>query len=154
MSLPFATAYPVGEVGHGVEDGVDLGHDILAVDDDRDSARRAQRDVQDRSIFGHVDLVSPEHGIDALTQAALLSQSAEQRDRLVRDAILGVVEVDAGRLRGQAFPACRVAGEERAQVPLADAVPVGFQRLPRLARGQWQYSRHCWSLNSVDTAGP
>ena len=43
---PLADA--VGEVGHPVEHGVDLGHDVLAVDDDRRApraraARRAAR---------------------------------------------------------------------------------------------------------------
>ena len=30
-----AAADPVGELGHLVEHGMDLGHDVLAIDDDR-----------------------------------------------------------------------------------------------------------------------
>ena len=45
VPLPSAAADAVGEVGHLVEHGVDLGHDVLAVDDDRlvPAARAARR---------------------------------------------------------------------------------------------------------------
>ena len=46
--VPVAAADAVGEVGHLVQHGVDLGHHVLAVDDDRLAAaaragRRAAR---------------------------------------------------------------------------------------------------------------
>ena len=48
------------------------------------------------------------------------SASCEQQpQRLVGDAVLGVVEVEAGALGGQALAAPRVAGEQVAQVPVA-----------------------------------
>ena len=48
VCLPRAAADPLGEVGHLVEHGVHLGHDVLAVDHDRSrraapAARRARR---------------------------------------------------------------------------------------------------------------
>ena len=51
---PGAAAHAVGEVGHLVEHGVDLGDHVLAVDDDRGAARRAQRDVEDGPLLGDV----------------------------------------------------------------------------------------------------
>src|SRR4029450_2917475 len=48
-------AAAVREVGHGVEHGVNVGHDVLAVHEDRRAARCAQRDMQDGAVFGHVD---------------------------------------------------------------------------------------------------
>src|SRR2546426_10438298 len=77
-----------------------------------------------------------------LFRSGLVGETTQQRERLVRHAILGVVEVDAGRLRGQAHAAHRIVGEERAQVLLADLPLVSVQRFPRLTRSQWQYSRH------------
>src|SRR3989475_4121588 len=114
----------------------------LAVHDDRRPARRTQRDVQNGPVFRQVDLVSPEHGVDALAQPGLVGETTQQRERLVRHAILGVVEVDAGRLRGQAHAAHRIVGEEPPQGLLADLLLVSLARFPRLTRGQWQHSRH------------
>src|SRR2546426_11538861 len=76
-----------------------------------------------------------------LFRSGLVGETTQQRERLVRHAILGVVEVDAGRLRGQAHAAHRIVGEERAQVLLADLLLVSLQRFPRLTRGQWQHSK-------------
>ena len=64
-----AAADLLGEVGHLVEHGVDLGHDVLAVDDDRLPLRGAQGDVQHGAVLGDVDLVAAEHGVDPLPQA-------------------------------------------------------------------------------------
>ena len=72
VALPGAAADAVAEVRHLVEHGVDLGHHVLAVDDDRCAARRAQGHVQDGAVFRDVDLVAPEHGVDARAQAGFL----------------------------------------------------------------------------------
>ena len=142
MPLPGAAAHAVGEIGHRVEHGVDVGHHVLAVDDDGRAAWGAQGDMQDGPVFRHVDLVSPEHRLDALPQAGLLGEPAEQGQGLVGDAILRVVGMDARRLRGQALTPRRVLGEERAEVRLPDLLLMGLERLPRLARSQWQRFRH------------
>ena len=89
----------VGEAGHPVEHGVDLGHDVFAVDDDRLALRGAQGHVQDGAIFGDVDLLAAKHGVDPRSQARFLGQLNEQLQRLVRDAVLGVVQEEARRPR-------------------------------------------------------
>ena len=48
------------------------------------ASRRAQGDVQDGTVFRDVDPVAPEHGVDALPQAAFLGQPQEQFDGLGR----------------------------------------------------------------------
>src|SRR5262249_2715326 len=73
---------------------------------------------------------------------------AKQRQRLVRDAILGEVEEDASRLRGQALAALRVVGEEGTQVDVAELLVVALERLPRGTRGQWRRFRHGSSFSS------
>ena len=66
------------KVGHLVQNGMDLGHDILAVVDDRSAARRAQGDVKHRALLRDVDLVAAEHGVDALAQPRLLGKLQQQ----------------------------------------------------------------------------
>src|SRR6267143_4344717 len=98
--------------------------------------------MEDGPVFRQVDLVAAKHRVDALTQARLLGESTEQLHRLVSDAILGVVEINADRLRRQPLATCRVVHEERAEVQLSDFFLVDLQRLPRGARSQWQHSGH------------
>jgi len=69
MAFPYAVADLGGEVGHPVEHGVDRGHDILAVNQNRCSSRGPQRHVQDGPLFRDIDLLSPEHGINPRAQA-------------------------------------------------------------------------------------
>jgi hypothetical protein len=130
VPLPRAAPHTVRELSHGVEDGVNLGHHVLAVHHDRGTARCSQGHVENGAVFRHVDLVAPEHGVDALAEAALLGQPTQQHDGLIGDAILGVIEVDPDGLRGQAVATGRVGGEQRPQVTLADVVPVRLERLP------------------------
>ncbi len=109
----------LAEVGHLVEHGVDLGHHVLAVDDDRCAARRAQGHVQDGAVFRDVDLVAAEHGVDPRAQAGFLRQLQEELEGLVGDAILRVVEEEARRLGRQALAALGIIREELC----GDAIP-------------------------------
>ena len=69
--------------------------------------RRAQRHVQHGAVLGDVDLLAAEHGVDALAQAALRGEVQQQAQRLVGDAVLGVVQVQADRLSREALAALR-----------------------------------------------
>ena len=80
VALPLAAADAVGEAGHPVEDGMHVGHDVLAVDDDRRVPRRAKRDVEDGPVLGDVDLLAAEHRVDPLAQPRLLRELHEQRE--------------------------------------------------------------------------
>ena len=83
-----AAAHPVGEIRHLVEDGVDLGHHVFAIDNDRCTFRCAQGHVQDRAVLGDVDLFTPEHGVDPRSQIGFLGQLQEELECLIGDAIL------------------------------------------------------------------
>ena len=74
MSLPRAAADAVREIRHPVEHGMDVGHHVLPVDDDRRASRRAQCHMQHRAILGMVDPVAAKHGVDARTQTRLGGQ--------------------------------------------------------------------------------
>ncbi len=63
-------------------------------------------------------------------EARLLGELHEQPERLVGDAVLRVVEVEAGALGGKPLAARRVVGEEVAQVEVADLGVVRFERAP------------------------
>jgi len=139
VSLPRAPADPVREVRHAVEHLVDGRHDVLSVDADRGGPGGAQRDVEDRAILRHVDLPAREHGVDALAQARLGRQLDEVPHRLVGDAVLGVVQVDPGRVQRQALAAPGVALEQVAQVHVRHVAVVGDERLPGCAATKPQY---------------
>ena len=92
--------------------------------------RGAEGGVQHGAIFGDVDLVAAEHGVDAAAQAALFGQAQQEAERFVGDAVFGVIEVEAEGLDGQAFAALGVVGEELPHGSVFDLGIVGFQRLP------------------------
>ncbi len=113
-------ADPVGEGGHAVEDLVHLVHDVDAVDDERRPFRHAERDVEDRAVLGHVDAVAGEHHVAALLELGLSGELEEQRERLVGDAVLGVVEVEPGGLDGQPLPAVGSSAKRSRRCRLSD----------------------------------
>jgi hypothetical protein len=93
--------------------------------------------VQDGPPLGDVDLLAAEHGVDPVAQARLLGQPAQQRERLVGDAVLRVVEEEAGGLGREALAPRRVLGEEPAEMQVADVLVVRLERLPGRAASQW-----------------
>src|SRR5262249_57040982 len=72
MALPLAAADAVGEFGHLVEHGMNVGHHVLSVDDNRRPSWRTQRNVQDRAIFRDVDFLASEHRVDSFARPGLL----------------------------------------------------------------------------------
>ena len=74
VSFPVAAADLGGEARHPLEHGVHLGHDVLAVDQDRLALGRAQGDVQDGAVLGDVDLLAAKHRVDAVAQARFLGE--------------------------------------------------------------------------------
>ena len=76
-ACPGATANGVAELRHPVEHGMDVGHDVMSIHQDRGIARRAQRDVQNGTILGDVDALAAEHCVDAFAQAALTRELHE-----------------------------------------------------------------------------
>ena len=54
--------------------------------------------MEHRTIFGVVNLVTTEHGVDMWSQAGFFSESKQELGRLVIDAVFRVIEVNARRL--------------------------------------------------------
>ena len=79
---PLPAAHALGEVGHLAQHRVHRGDDVLAVDLDHRALGRAQRGVQHGAVLGDVDLLAPEHGVDAVAQAAPARASSTRRRRV------------------------------------------------------------------------
>ena len=129
-SLPVAVADPVAKRAHLVEHLVDAGDDVLAVHENRFVPGGAERDVEDGAVFGDVDLLAAEHRVDAFTQAAILGELEQEGERLVGDAVLRVIEVQARCLGRETLTALRVVGKQVAQVPPLHLLMVGGEGLP------------------------
>ncbi len=141
VPAPETRPHALAEGAHAIENLVDLLDDVDPVDDQRAVAGHAQRDVEDRSILGNVDVIAAEHRLAQVRHPALLGELCEQGDRLVRDPVLGVVEVQAGRLGCHAGAAIGIRREEVAQVPRCDLGVVRFERPPGLAVVQGAHRR-------------
>ena len=88
------------------------------------------------ALLGRVDPVAAEHRLDLFAQPARAGQSDEQTDRLVRDAVLRVIEVQAGGLHGEALAARRIVGEQRPEGHVAHLLVMRRKRPPRRERRQ------------------
>ena len=87
--------------------------------------------MQDGALLGDVDLLAPKHGVDAGPQAGFLRKLHKESERLIRDAVLRVVEVDTSGLGRQALPAFRVVCEEFSEMQVLYVPEMGFEGLPR-----------------------
>jgi hypothetical protein len=90
----------------------------------------AQGHVQHGAILGTVDPGAAEHRCDLLAQARGAGQGHEQIERLVGNAVLAIVEVEAGSFSAQPLAAALVGSKEVAQVGGADRRGVRLERLP------------------------
>ena len=91
VPFPFAAAYAVAELGHLLEHGMHLGHDVLSIHQNAGALGRAQSHVQHGAILGDVDFLAAEHGFDPPTQVTFLGQLEQQLEGLVGDAVLRVI---------------------------------------------------------------
>src|SRR6266853_6530738 len=77
VAFPLAAPHAVGEISHLIEDGVDVRHDVLAINNDGCPFWRAQSHMQDSAVFRDIDLFTPEHSVDPPTQARLVCELHE-----------------------------------------------------------------------------
>ena len=128
---PVAVADALGQLAHLVEDVVDVLGDVLAVDRELLGGGHAECHVEDGAVLGRVDVLAFEHGVAAGLDAGGPGDVHEEGHGVVGDAVLGVVQDEAGHLGGEALGSVGVVREELAQDEvLAGAVVVGLQRLP------------------------
>ena len=112
--------------------------------------RGAQRDVQDGAVLGGVDAVAAKHRLNALRDPGRSREREQSRERLVRYAMLRVIDVQARRLGHIALAARGVGSEQRPQMDRAHLVRVRLQRVPLRKCGErggrsdrgWRRKRH------------
>ena len=109
---------------------MNLGHDVLAVDENMLIARRPERHMQHGPVLAHIDLCAREHRVPPRLDAARPGEAHEQANGLVRDAVLRIVEEKPGGLDGETFGAPCVAGKQGAQMLILDALVVPLKRFP------------------------
>lgn len=101
-----------------------------------------QGHVEDGSFLRDVDFVSAKHGIDAAAQARLFCQLQQERERLIGDAVLRIIEVDADGLSRHALPALWIVREECPKMPLPNCLVMGVRGLPCCTGGEWRDGGH------------
>src|SRR5580765_2452802 len=133
MAFPFATADAIGKSGHFVQDIVHVGYHIPAVYDDDGVAWGSQDDVEDSAMFCDVDFLAVEHGVHALAQTRFCGQANEQLQRLVGDAVFGVIKEQTGGVGRESLTTSWVLGEQFAQMDFSELLLVKCQRFPSWA---------------------
>ena len=76
-------------------------------------------------------LLAGEHRVDAFPQSRVSCELEQKREGFVGDAILGVIQFDAGGGGREPLAACGIFGEQLAEMQLANFSIVGFEGLPR-----------------------
>lgn len=76
--------------------------------------------VQRRPILGHVHVGTGEEGIPSCLDVSATGHLAEQADRRGKDALLGEVDPQAGRVEGEGRRTSRIVGEEITQMARCD----------------------------------
>jgi len=116
ISFPGAGADGIGELAHVREDGVDAGHDVLAIDVNGAIGSVAEGDVKNGAVFGDVDLVSAEHAIAPFLDFGLSGKIEKKAQGLVGDAVFGKIQENVVEAEGELLKSLRVLSEEVAHV--------------------------------------
>ena len=111
---------------------MDVGHDILAVDEIALPAFGPQRDMQDGAALADIDLLAGEHRVPARRDPSRAGEIEQQTYGLVGDPVLGIVKEEARGLQAEALAAFRIARELGPQMQALHAFVVRLERFPLL----------------------
>ena len=83
--------------------------------------------MQNRPLFGDVDLLPPKHGVDSLLKVGILRRIRKRSLQcFVGDAIFRVVEVNPGSLCRHTLAAFGIIREKLTEMEFADLLIVSF----------------------------
>jgi len=116
MAFPRPAANLPGKLRHFVQNIVNLGNNIRTIDEHLFAFGSAQCNMKNGTVLGHVDFFAGKHGVYVCSQTRLLRKINQQTERIGRDAVLRIVEVQSQSLQRKAFAASRVIGEKLAEV--------------------------------------
>ena len=111
---------------------MDLRHDVLPVDNDGGTSRRAQSRVQDRSLFRDVDFVSAKHCLDSFREAGVFGKTDQKIECLARDYVFRIVEVESYGLDSEPLTSFRVICKQGSEMSSTNILIVGAKILPGL----------------------
>ena len=109
---------------------MDAWHHVVPVDLDVGALGCPERDMEHRSVLRRVDPVTAEHRVDPIAQAGATSEREEERERLVGEPVLRVVEEDARRLGSHSLAPLGVGREQIAEVRVPDRLVMAPQGGP------------------------
>ena len=155
VAQPGAGAHRVGKGAHPIEHGVHVGVDVLAIDHQFLAARGAQCGVQHGATFGQVDALAGEHGVAPGFHPALTRQVGQQFERARVQAVLGIIEEQAGGIHRHFREALRVGRKQAAHLPVFRFDGVGFQGLVAGGgrEGRLVHVRIAWSMGLSNSTG-
>jgi hypothetical protein len=130
MPFPLSCSDAPAELSHPVENVVHIRDNVMAAHNDGCPPRRAQCDMQRRPVFGAVDRVAPEHGVDPLPQARFLCKLEKEFERSAGNTVLGIVEIYAGSLCSQAFSTLGVGVKQLPEASHAHSGKMSFEFFP------------------------
>jgi hypothetical protein len=87
--------------------------------------------VQNGAFLGDVDLLTMKHGVDPLPQAGLIREIKQQTDRLIGDAVFGVVEVETYSLKREVLGTLGIIREQLAEMQVLYLSIMLPQSLPK-----------------------
>ena len=97
---------------------MNLGYNILSIDQDRRILRSAQCSVKDCALFRDVDLLPLEHCVDSGTQSISFCNLQKKSESFIGYAVLGVVKKQASCVDRHSLSALRIGRKKLAQVQL------------------------------------
>ena len=131
MTLPCTAADGLGERTHSIENFVDGRNNINTIDHDATCARCAKCDMQHRTIFSHIDLVSTKHRIDVRSQSTRVCETEQQFHTLRGDTLLGIIHEHISRtFDAERFCTCGIAFKHVTQMRIRLLRIMCLQRFP------------------------
>jgi hypothetical protein len=88
--------------------------------------------VEHGPVLGDINLLAPEHRVNAFLQAGLLRKLDEESHGVVCNPILRIVKEQAGGFNGHTSTAPRILGEEGSKMHLAGILIMGLEGFPGL----------------------
>ncbi len=149
-AFPASVPDRFAEFPHVVEDGIDLRHDVLTINQNRVVRSIAQRDVEDGTILGDVYFFAPEHPVPPAFDVAAPGQGGQQLHGLARDPVLRVVNENVLKLCRKIFETFGIFFKEPSHVNPGTGLPVLVQRGPfwSLSKNGHKFSS-CFDSNRV-----
>src|SRR5262249_50273016 len=133
--------------GHLVENCLNLGNNVLAVNKCSHASRCAKCDMQCGKFFRSVDVFSAKHRVNPCLYSGLICQLHEQFNRVLRDPVLRIVEIYPCPLGYQMFATPGIASKQGAEMLPPHFLTVTLQRPPcrtlgLRSKGEWYLSGH------------